>query len=316
LAKTDGNRRTVLEKSLRTGQVLNSVLDYYASRQDKPVRAGFLENVLGLADPPPHSKEGDDPHYEGCSNLDITLDKLKEAGYWAFALNINPKMCMNSKVNRTRIWIPHFLEASVGDIDPALREEVFMTFMNVFMGAVVPFEVEDMLLKNEDELVKTNSDSPSSLSPTQALGRLQKRRKLMTNGKWLNKSQESCEARGENWMGAEFPSLEVMQLFPGLQTLSPRNLDRLACLGVKFPERNTRTIDLSQSEGRSRLTEGSLPCTTPGMDLYVTSLCRLTVGVEAMAFQSIHFGDNHDKLRKYSNKDVADLAGNAFEAIA
>jgi len=47
---------------------------------------------------------------------------------------------------------------------------------------------------------------------------------------------------------------------------------------------------------------------------YLTNKCRVANGLEAIQMQSMHFGNNHFKLRKYSSSVLKDLGGNGFEA--
>jgi len=105
-----------------------------------------------------------------------------------------------------------------------------------------------------------------------------------------------------------------LDLFPGLYKLTDRQLECLICRGVKFPESKGRTIDLSQKITRQTLKEGGHGCVKPAMDSYFTSRCRLSIGLENMQMQGMHFKANHNKLRDMDQELLADLAGNGFEA--
>jgi hypothetical protein len=110
-----------------------------------------------------------------------------------------------------------------------------------------------------------------------------------------------------------------VSIFPGLKALCSRELDALACEGVKFPEKasDARGVDVSPSVRFISLksNSGTSGCVTPTMACYLTHRCRLALGPEALAMQGIHYGKDHYKLAKYTDSDLVDLGGNAFEAI-
>ena len=49
------------------------------------------------------------------------------------------------------------------------------------------------------------------------------------------------------------------------------------------------------------------------MRQYLPHRCRLSVGIECLHFQGIHYGEKHSQLREVDDKLLQDLGGNAFE---
>ena len=48
---------------------------------------------------------------------------------------------------------------------------------------------------------------------------------------------------------------------------------------------------------------------------YITSSCRLSIGIAAIQFQNLRYGAMRCKLRDMPQALLQDLAGNAFEAL-
>lgn len=111
------------------------------------------------------------------------------------------------------------------------------------------------------------------------------------------------------------PSPEDLNLWPGLQSLTPREADVLACHGVAFPDR-FGMIDLSPALARTRIRTEFAGCLTPGSRCYLMHRCRLACGLEAMHFQGLHYGHVHGRLQGFRDKALSDLAGNAFHAYS
>lgn len=68
------NRRVVIDKGMRTGSVFEGLLNFY-DVHGQTLQMGFLEEVIGLSDPPTDPPQaGDDPYYANSSNLDVMKD--------------------------------------------------------------------------------------------------------------------------------------------------------------------------------------------------------------------------------------------------
>ena len=71
----------------------------------------------------------------------------------------------------------------------------------------------------------------------------------------------SCDpffmASGLDYSRLQPPTKEELQMFPGLQKLTAREMEALLILGVTFPEKEARCIDLSESIARARLKDAS-----------------------------------------------------------
>jgi hypothetical protein len=121
---------------------------------------------------------------------------------------------------------------------------------------------------------------------------------------------------GQQWWTSQDLETALMQ-FPAIRALTQRSLDLLIVHEVKFPEKERRLIDVSQSASRAKVstTENVLPCCKPNMMLWLTDLCRPLTGPEAFRAQGISWGPEGDKkLIDFSNELLLDLAGNGFHA--
>lgn len=104
--------------------------------------------------------------------------------------------------------------------------------------------------------------------------------------------------------------------YPGIKDLTKRSFDVLIMNGAEFPEIVRRLIDVSQSAGRAKSTRADLlQCVTPKMAVYMTDLCRLITGQEALRAQGLSWGVKGDAhLMGFTNDLLLDLAGNAFHS--
>ena len=156
--------------------------------------------------------------------------------------------------------------------------------LGITFGAIVPFTLEELLLDENDPLIKRLlNEGTNHLSPT-SVNRNLKRYRQST---WPLRHQQQCEARGENWMSLEPPDETTMQMFPGIAHMTVRQLDVLMTLGVKFPEDTPRAVDISQDIQRVAVTTESVACVSPSMELYLTHVCRTIHGVEGKACEQL-----------------------------
>lgn len=265
---------------------------------------GFFENVGGLAD---CARDGDGP-----SNLDYVAHILKERlKMCVMIFGIDPAKCMNMKVSRFRFWIPHLFAHRLGSMPTDQLVALAVETMETIVGASEATPLEDMLLREDDPAVLQHYDRLLRAVESKKNGQSKPAKK--DTGAWATKHFDELTRQGLQWWDMRGPTKVAFDLFPGLHALSPRELDVLACLGVSYPEAVNRTIDVSQTWGFSKIRTESMGCTVPSMKEYLTGRCRVSLGIESMHFQGLHYGRNHIKLRQYSDAFLQDVAGNAFE---
>ena len=181
------------------------------------------------------------------------------------------------------------------------------------VDAAFPLTMDQLLLPETDPLIREYLDKCSATLDCrldEANAKPCKRARLQ---KWVDTHIQDCESRGMDWSLLTGPSLDVMEYFPGMAVLTPREIDLLALKGVRFPHLCKATIELSQAPDRTGgLTSGTSPTATPGMRRYFAHLGRLSVGLEAMHMQGLHYGHRHAALRSFPSALLQDLAGNAF----
>jgi len=165
---------------------------------------------------------------------------------------------------------------------------------------------------NEVSMIRQQQHRAALLQHTQAPSHPFKRQR--TTLSWAKQHRDKCEEKGVDFAASCGPPREIFDMFPGLYKLSARQLDALGCLGVKFPEKEMRSVDLGPQLARQHVKVGGTGCVKPTMLSYLTHKCRTALGVEAMHMQGIHYGVNHNKLLKYPDSFLTDIAGNAFEA--
>ena len=306
-SKSQKNRDTIRSISLRTGKVFNSVKEYY-KEHGECLEGGLCENVGGLADvSKPIDEESRAP-----SNLDVCVHALEqELAMHVLVFGIDPAESMGLTVHRFRYWILHLFKEKLGNIPPDCINALARKTMDVVCGASEGVALEDLLLREDDQLVLDHYSEALAMADRRSTGASSS----AATSNWASSHYEECIRQGKAWWDCHAPPKEVMDAFPGLHKLSARELDILACSKVSYPEKQARAINLAISFNRTRLTSSSvLGCTLPTMKEYITSRCRVSLGLEAMHFQNIHYAEQHRLLRGYSSKFLQDLAGNAFEA--
>ena len=98
-----------------------------------------------------------------------------------------------------------------------------------------------------------------------------------------------------------------------LAGITPRQIGVLRAAGVKdFPEKESRCVDVSQSEKWSQL-RSYVPCVTPRGQHYITTRVRPLLGVEALRLQGLYLSENDPRISNMPNRLLQDLAGNSFE---
>ena len=316
------NRATVQNKSLRTGKVFDGLIQYYQSHGDH-LLVGFCENVGGLSDLPSKDKAAR-------SNLDVCVHRLsREAGMWTMIFGVQPSKCFGMPVSRFRYWMPHMPWTSLDGVSTQAAREIGVATFNYMAGASAstPVQIEDLLLPENHPLVL---DAYSEIVKKQGAGKrnAKRGRKLATKQtkpkhkkprgeKWMSLHSTFSKKKGfhKSYLDENMPTEAVKQSFPGLYSLTQRQLQILCLKKVSFPELVPGSIDLSQALDRSFVAKNHLVCASPGMKNYLVHRCRLSLGVECLHMQGLHYGDKHKELQQFSSSLLQDLGGNAFEAI-
>lgn len=319
---TDANRRTVLDQSLRTGSAFQGLLQYYAAHGSL-LQLGFCENVSGLGDLPRDVAQDEDAA-DMRSNLDWCVRKLSVEGrMWCIVFGIDPAKSFQSKVSRFRYWIPHIPLVHIEGVSLVALEEKAVSTMNFVAGAFDPLEIDDLLLREDDALVLEAYDAArakaakarSAAEAQCQVAPVAKRRKGRA-GDWPGQHVKYCEEHDIKWWEARGPPEDIKAVFPGLYDLTQRELEVISLKKIRFPERAPGSVDVSQGLSRAYVTRDKLGCASPSMKNYLLHRCRISLGLECMQFQGLHYGDKHPELRSFSGALLQDIGGNAFEALA
>ena len=112
----------------------------------------------------------------------------------------------------------------------------------------------------------------------------------------------------------EFTDVDYM-IYPGIAEMTTRELWVAQLAGVQdWPEQAASAVELSQSLGRQKIASGMSPCVLPKGRIYFPHLCRLQLPIESMMLQGIYY--DADIVTSFPDKEIADLAGNAFETTS
>ena len=298
----EANRNTIANKTLRTGSVFHGYLDYAKTHNDERLKVGCLENVEGLSDGP------------FPTNLDCVNHLLGEHGIWVLSVFMDPSRMLASKVSRRRYWLPHALEKRLSHVPEGDRIHLFLTAIGIIIGASDTIELNTLLLPEEHHIIKNlyTELENKKVSPHSAFRTwIRKTRRRVST--WPMKHAEIAAAQGKDWTQLEEPTQELIMLYPGILQLSSAEISLLQLHDVKYPETESRSIDVSQSAGRGHMKTNAISCVKPKWKNWVTDRCRLTTGVESFHLQGIHFGNEHHKLNTYPDSFLTELSGNAFE---
>jgi hypothetical protein len=126
-----------------------------------------------------------------------------------------------------------------------------------------------------------------------------------TNHKWVSLHMECCAAKGWSWP-MEVP--EDLSTNPWFYTAPPREQDII----TKSQREGFVSTDTSQTWGRSRETKGdTLNTVMPCNKIWSNVLGRYLIGRDYMNFQAFPLV-RMPGGSKFSEKQLADLAGNSF----
>ena len=187
-------------------------------------------------------------------------------------------------------------------------------------GASTPVQIDDLLLPEDHPLVL--NAYAEIVKKQEAVKRKRKSRtpqaRLKQNLKWRREHSTFCKKKGfheSSYLDEKMPSEALKQSFPGLQSLTQRQQQILALKNVSFPAQVPGSIDVSQNLARCYVAKNKLVCASPKMKNYLVHRCRLSLGLECLHMQGLHYGDKHTQLQTFSSSLLQDLGGNAFEAI-
>lgn len=133
---------------------------------------------------------------------------------------------------------------------------------------------------------------------------------------WVGKHLDAPMAGGAAWWNLRLPSRNIQRLYPGLGTLTARQLDVIRIKGLDIPESGSgeaSMIDVSQNLDRCHVLKGLCPCITPNGVFYHARACRPLVASETLRFQGILLSpDREREARTFSPGLLQSMAGNAF----
>lgn len=290
-SKTEANRQTVACDSLRTGTCFRGIGRWAARHRPKLM---LLENVMGLAAPGPQG-----------SNLNVCIEVLESIGYCVRVYKLSPTL-FGWPQRRPRLWMVCVDARAIGH-QVATLHRVLDSLLHAFCGHAMT-SLSDIVLPDHNSLVHEALTPPPK---RRARGLLDK------EPKWLNNHIELSLSKGQDWCGLRLPAGDIGQLYPGVLTLTDRQVDLLAVCGIPVPDVGSSdplVRDISQDRLRDRGMRGVSDCVTPNGILWHSHLCRKLVGAEALRLQGIFYREPVNSLVQdtFSGAFLHDLAGNAF----
>ena len=254
---------------------------------------------------------------EDTSNLDECAKALHdELDLFVHVYQLCPRS-MGWPVARGRLWIMAIPKSSLAGIE---CESFASDFIDIAFGAAKEIDLDYLLLpEGHPHLVHIREQCRASkssrlwqddaeLSPTRQ-GQGQHRNNGET--RWPQRHQRWCASRGISWSQVTGPTDAEKEMFPGLGALTPRQIDFLACHGVRYPDM-VASVDVSQRVDRVRVTAQCASCLHTRSRSYLLHRCRVACGVEVFQYQGLHYGESHSLLFGMPEKLLSNLAGNAF----
>lgn len=323
---TSRNLQCVSTGDLSTGAVFQSIITFL-QQHGKRCQMLVLENVLALAKKGPSGK----------SNLDCVVDMLLRAGWWAKAWHLDPRD-WGTPASRPRVWIIGLPVATVrtcGLTEEALASLMQTVFDNIAGSRLA--SMESYLLPDGHPYVKAITDRAfysrlwetrdHALAAAWAHGihRPVPARSATDDclqQKWHSEQLAQAMQSGVQWWRRETLSCEVLACYPGLASLTDRELGILMLENTRFPEASLSVIEVSQNSGASRgadqrqRRDTTFHAVIPRTRQFLTTRCRVMTGLEALFVQNIRYPDdpNFEKVSRFPDSFLRDLAGNAFEA--
>jgi hypothetical protein len=269
-----------------------------------------LENVVGLMD---HT--GTD-----FSNLDYCEYKLASVvlRLAMFAFKLNPLM-FGFPSQRWRLWMFAIMQELLvraccthEQVDALARHTMqLLTTSHVF-------DVDTLLLPNEHPLIEHQNQRPSRPGHRPSGGgRKGRGSKVGKAVQWPSQHARLLEQRGLHHWELAVLGPAVLAQHPGLAALTDRQFDILRATGISIPSGRRTMIDSTMSGDFAKPSAEEIAhIGTPTCELYISHLCRLHHGIEAMHMQGLHFNSLHSRLSQvpeaYASSFLTDLAGNSF----
>ena len=308
--KAAHNRFVVQQASARTGAVFHGIVKYArrCKGQGQGLNSVLLENVCGLqAAPKDESGSSVDPDtgepYH--NNLDFCIQQLEMENMWTFVAHLRPPL-LGVPVRRDRLYIlgiplESFEKSSLTPMQATTMAQEILDSLCVSTTR----DLDDYLLPE---------DHPAIMQMKAAAATLDGPRAPLRRGSWAESHARQMEEQGLDWWVSPIPSNDILDLYPALKLLTYRQFDLLRLRGITFPDREGRSIDVSQAAARSRVRAKTLfAIVTPTSSIYLGSRCRTAHGLEDLALQNIHYGDRQCRLSEFPESLLRDLAGNAWE---
>ena len=251
---------------------------------------------------------------DNCTSACELLHRVADC--WSKPLLLNPRLFGNAQ-SRDRLFIPSIPRdklVSRGLTDRAASdkmESLMVRFSGSCQNTVEAYMVDDSEVLKAKADLKFMKDSVQVQSNAD-LARV--RTQVTSNGvKWPGVHKTIFKKKGKAWSAVQPPTDTTYQDYPLLKELTPRELDILALHGVdEYREHTSRFIEVGRVIGRSHVSEGFVHAITPNTRRYCTRRCRLLSGAECMRLMSLFFPAH--KVRKFSDRLLHSLAGNAFDA--
>lgn len=313
---TSENRGCLMDGSLRTGSIFVGICQYLRQRQ-KRVQFVVLENVPGLLLRPE----------EGPSNADTACYFLELDGFFIVIWLLCPRL-FGVPQSRARLYFLAIEKRVLDDLgmDEAQAEVCLTEAMNTLVGSAMQ-NLKDYILPGHHELVQKHyvhcasraarhSDDWHGLTEStwgvfKAPAHLAHQRSAI-KVRWPKKHVQLFERQGLDWCTHSEPAFACKQLYPGLHALTQREFEVLRLAGVaSFPQTPLRLVEISQAAWRLQSTSSHAGAMVPQGRRYITTQCRVLLGIEELRLQSLWFSET--VLGKMDDSLLGNLAGNAFE---
>ena len=174
--------------------------------------------------------------------------------------------------------------------------------------------LEQFLLSDSDPIIIKHLNSLTIAPPD----------KKRLKGKWTTHHATGWSSSRPWWEPSDFRDDKIVEQFPGLVELGPRQLDVLENLNIKLPESDPSTIDVNPSLGRCRsIYKNSCQCLTSTSIVYLPHRARRAHGVEHLRLMGFLIDELDDctksattreALQAFDSQTLKNLAGNAFDS--
>ncbi|CAE7664575.1 unnamed protein product [Symbiodinium sp. CCMP2592] len=308
------NQETVKNASLRTGKTFGEMMTFLDKRTSlglPPVSCIIMENVMGLAEPPKRS--GTSEHRLEHSNLDYVKQAMSARGYFMQAVVLDP-LGLGWPVSRKRIYMicwpkskleqagfaEDFVRSTVEEILNKLSRSSTKHLDDIILDESHP-AVKDELNRSREVMLKRRAESPPKVK----------------KHKWAEAHVKALQRQGVDWWVNNTPSEATYNRYPGLLSLTDRQLDLCKVMRVALPDPRCAIVEMSQ--GLRGPSSSNIPChrasiVLPTGQQLILHRGRMVSGLEAMLLQGLHFGKTQGRLDEFSPEMLRNLAGNAMQA--